>query len=151
MKQTHWQLALGLALCALVPVMTVARNRVTRPFKMEAQSQMVLSLEGGDFSSTASINASHCGRSVGLGWGTFNSATGEGSGQGKIIAANGDEIFFDMPSVVRNLITGGTGRFASASGEFNVVAIEQTGMEIDPVAGTVTLSFVWTAVGTLTF
>lgn len=119
---------------------------VTRPLKMQAHSQMVLRLADGSFNSTAWMNASHCGQSVALGWGLS-----EGVGAGKSIAANGDEIFFDTPTMLRGIITGGTGRFAGASGEFNVEVEEQTGMDLDPAAGTVTLSFVWTAMGTITY
>ena len=71
---------------------------------------------------------------------------------GKIIAANGDEIFFDSPTtVLQGIITGGTGRFAGASGEFNIVELEQTGMEPGTEPGTVKLSFVWSAAGTITY
>jgi hypothetical protein len=123
----------------------VPRNSVTRQVIMQAHSQMVLNLATGSFNSTAWINASHCGQSVGLSWGTG------GVGAGKIIAANGDEIFFDEPTPVKGLITGGTGRFAGASGEFDIAGIEQTGMEPGLEPGTVTLYFVWTATGTITY
>ncbi len=125
----------------------VPKNSVTRPVNMQAHSQMVLSLADGSYNSKAEIIASHCGKSVGLGWGLFG-----GAGAGKIIAANGDETFFDSPTtVLQGIITGGTGRFAGASGEFNIVALEQTGTDPGPDPGTVKLSFVWTATGTITY
>ena len=127
--------------------LTVPKNSVTRPVTMQAHSQMVLRLADGSYNSKAEIIASHCGKSVGLGWGLFG-----GAGAGKIIAANGDEIFFDSPTtVLQGIITGGTGRFAGASGEFNIVALEQTGTDPGPEPGTLTLSFVWTATGTITY
>ncbi|HEY5915236.1 MAG TPA: hypothetical protein VJA21_31975, partial [Verrucomicrobiae bacterium] len=125
----------------------VPKNSVTRPVKMQAHSQMVLNLANGSYNSKAEIISSHCGKSVGLGWGLFG-----GAGAGKIIAANGDEIFFDSPTtVLQGIITGGTGRFEDASGEFNIMELEQTGMEPGPDPGTVTLSFVWSAAGTITY
>jgi len=128
--------------------LTVPKNSVTRPFKMEAQSELVLTVADGSYKSKAWINASHCGQSVGSGEGFF-----EGGGTGNIIAANGDEISFVMPAdgTGRSIITGGTGRFAGASGEFKDVAMAQTGMEPGPEPGTVKLSFVWSAVGTITY
>jgi hypothetical protein len=53
--------------------------------------------------------------------------------------------------MIQSVITGGTGRFEGATGEFFIVSIELTGMEIDPFAGTMTLSFVWTASGTICY
>ena len=152
MKRTNWQLVLGLAVCALMPgMMASAKNPVPRPFKMKAHSQMVLSLTDGSFNATAWGQATHCGQTINLGWGVFNPATGEGSGGGTIIAADGGEISFDSPTMAQNIITGGTGRFEGASGEFSIVSIETTGTDLDPVAGTMALSFVWTASGTITY
>ena len=155
--RTNRKLSLGLAavLCGLLlssatwasGKLTVPKNSVTRQITMQAHSQMVLSLADGSFNSKAEIIASHCGKSAAVAWGLA-----EGASAGKIIAANGDEIFFDSPTTtLQGIITGGTGRFAGASGEFNIVKLEQTGMELDPVAGTLTLSFVWTATGTITY
>ena len=142
----------ALAVCALLPVMLGSlKNPVPRPIKMKAHSQMVLSLADGSYHATAWGEATHCGEFVSLGSGVFNPATGEGSGGGTIIAANGDEIFFDSLTMAQNIITGGTGRFEGATGEFIMVSMEQTGMDLDPVAGTMTLSFVWTASGTITY
>ncbi|HEY5915733.1 MAG TPA: hypothetical protein VJA21_34540, partial [Verrucomicrobiae bacterium] len=49
--------------------LTVPKNSVTRPVKMQAHSQMVLNLANGSYNSKAEIISSHCGKSVGLGWG----------------------------------------------------------------------------------
>ena len=151
--KTNRKLSLGLAalLCGvLLPSALRASGKlqtVTRPVKMQAHSQMVLNLANGSYNSKAEIISSHCGKSVGLGWGLYG-----GAGAGKIIAANGDEIFFDSPTtVLQGIITGGTGRFAGASGEFNIVELEQAGMEPGTEPGTVKVSFVWTATGTITY
>ncbi len=128
--------------------LTVPKTSVTRPFKIEARSEMVLTVADGSYKSTAWMIASHGGQSVGSAEGYIG-----GAGTGTITAANGDEISFVMPAdgTGKSIITGGTSRFASASGEFKDVAIEQTGMEPGPEPGTVKLSFVWTAEGTITY
>jgi hypothetical protein len=142
----------ALTACALLPLAWASqKNPVPRPFKMQAHSQNVASLVDGNFEATAWGQATHCGRCVSLGWGTLNLVTGEATGSGKIIAANGDEIFFDNPNMSQSVITGGTGRFEGATGEFFIVSIERTGMEIDPMAGTMTQSFVWTVSGTICY
>ena len=142
----------ALAMCALLPLAWASqKNPVSRPFKMQAHSQMVVSLADYSTVATAWGEATHCGKFVALGWGEFNPATGEPTGSGNIIAANKDEIFYDTLPMGHNMITGGTGRFEGATGEFSVVSIEQTGMELDPFAGTMTLSFVWTASGTICY
>ena len=111
--KTNRKLTLGFAalLCGiLLPSALRASGKlqtVTRPISMKAHSQMVLNLANGSYNSKAEIISSHCGKSVGLGWGLFG-----GAGAGKIIAANGDEIFFDSPTtVLQGIITGGTGSF----------------------------------------
>ena len=142
----------ALAVCALLPLAWASqKNPVPRPFKMQAHSQMVVSLV--DFSTVATAwgEATHCGKCVSFGWGWFNPLAWELIGSGTIIAANNDEIFYDCPNTIQTVITGGTGRFEGATGEFSVVSIEQTGMELDPFAGTMTLSFVWTASGTICY
>jgi hypothetical protein len=63
----------ALAVCALLPVvMASQKNPVPRPFKMQAHSQMVVSLADYSFVATAWGEATHCGKCVSLGWGLFN-------------------------------------------------------------------------------
>ena len=142
----------ALAVCALLPLAWASqKNPVPRPFKMQAHSQMVVSLVDYSTVATAWGEATHCGKCASLGWGLFNPLAWELIGSGKIIAANNDEIFFDCPNTIQTVITGGTGRFEGATGEFFVVSMDLTGMETDPVANTMTLSFVWTASGTICY
>jgi hypothetical protein len=56
----------ALVACALLLPAVVAnvKNPVFRPFKIEAQSQMVLNLADGSFNSTAWGEATHCGKFV---------------------------------------------------------------------------------------
>jgi hypothetical protein len=145
-QKTNKGLSLGLAavLCGLLlpSVIGASGNAVQRPWEMQAYSEMVVSLPDMTFlSSTAWIDASHCGQSLGEGW----------PGGGKIIAANGDVIFFAMTSLTHNVITGGTGRFEGASGEFDFAEEEVIGMGPGPKPGTATFYVVWTATGTITY
>jgi hypothetical protein len=151
MKRSNWQLILILMASALLPVMASSANDpVARPFKMNAHSQMVVNLIDGSFDATAWGQATHCGQTISLGWGMLNPLTGEGFGEGKIIAANGDKILYDNPTMADSIITGGTGRFEGAVGGFTVTLLSRTA-SIDPVAGTMTLYFVWTASGSITY
>lgn len=150
-QTTNRRLSLGLAalLCALLlPAAILAKGKsVPRPWEMQAYSEMVVSLPAMTFvSSTAWIDASHCGKSMAY------AGAPDPADKGYIIAANGDVIFFDMPSQLHGVITGGTGRFEGASGEFSIPT-EPTlvGMKPGPVLGTAILCFVWAGTGTISY
>jgi len=144
------KLSLGLAalLCGLlVPSALGASGKsVQRPWEMQAYSEMVVSLPDMTFlSSTAWIDASHCGQSMAY------AGRPDEPDKGHIIAANGDVIYFDMPSQLQGVITGGTGRFEGASGEFNVAEPTPIGMKPGREPGTAIICFVWTGTGTITY
>ncbi len=67
-------------------------------------------------------------------------------------SANGDQILFIWPltDVTQVTITGGTGRFAAATGEFAITLLSQE-VSVDPVAGMMTIDLTWTASGTITY
>jgi hypothetical protein len=121
---------------------------VTRPLKMMAESQRVIDLTDGSLVAHAEGVSSHMGR-----------VTMDCSGfvddpiiYGTINAANGDIVYWEgnLNSILTT-ITGGTGRFEDAQGEFIITEITLLGEEIDPVAHTLTQTFVWTASGTIAY
>ncbi len=151
-SKTNKKLSLGLAavLCGLLVSSAIGASgeSVQRPWEMQAYSEMVVSLPDMTFlSSTAWIDASHCGQSMAY------AGLPDEPDRGHIIAANGDVIYFDMPSSqLQGIITGGTGRFEGASGEFNITTEPKLiGMKPGPVPGTAILCFMWSGTGTITY
>ncbi len=155
MKRSYWQCVLALALCTLVPVMAAqAKARVTRPLKMQAQTQQVWQLDTNGvpvqmLSAGGWGVATHCGL-------FYTAPSGapapDGFMAGFMKSANGDQILFIWPltDVTRVTITGGTGRFAAATGEFAITLLSQK-VSVDPVAGMMTIDLTWTASGTITY
>jgi hypothetical protein len=89
--------------------------------------------------------ASHFGNCTMAGWGSAMSPISDGT----ITAANGDLVNFVFNSATHTVtITGGTGRFEHASGEFTLVT-EEVGRVFGP--GTMTIYFVWTGEGTISY
>lgn len=120
---------------------------VTRPLKMMAQSQQVIDLTDGSLVAHADGVSSHLGQ-------VAMDCTGfvdDPVFYGTIIAANGDllNMEWELNSLLVT-ITPGTGRFEDAHGEF-IMEIISSSQEVDPVAQTMTLSFVWSASGTITY
>jgi len=131
MFKTKWSIVLALALCALLlPITGTGKDQVERPFKLHGENTVIADLEGfilhGNpvcpyWTESESGEATHLGRYTSEGGGTINLATGVVTGSGYVTAANGDELFWEMtiqmgaPAGVVTF-TGGTGRFAGASG-----------------------------------
>ena len=156
MKTATRRLVVALAICTLVPIATTsAKDKVTRPFKMSAHSQMVVDLTGCDpmyapfgcaYVAHAEGVATHMGQVTAYETGIVAPMT-----WGVMTAANGDELFYDfnsMSSVVT--ITGGTGRFEGATGEI-LLETELVSSVFDPIEMTITNTLVWTGSGTLTY
>ncbi len=156
MKRVNWQFVLTLAVGTLLPAMAAqAGDGVPRPFKIQAQSHQVWQLDTNGvpvqlLSAEGWGVATHCG----LGYmGLSGPPSPEGNVEGFMTSANGDQIFwvgsltdFTAPTTV----TGGTGRFAGATGEFDITPLSQE-VVVDPVARTMTIYFTWTASGTITY
>jgi hypothetical protein len=95
--------------------------------------------------------ATHLGKFTVIELVTVNTATGMGSGIFLFTAANGDTVFgtisgqatFTPPNVLSIVeiatITGGTGRFAGATGSFNVARLKNTvtGATVGSFSGTI--------------
>ena len=149
MKPGTRRLVVALAVCALVPVVTAsAKQQVPRPFKMAAHSQATINLADYSVVAHAEGVASHMGQ-----------VTADASGYatdpvsyGTLTAANGDTVYWAQEAGLDVVtITGGTGRFAGASGQFTLVVLMDGPPVVDPVAGTMTMNYIWTASGTITY
>jgi hypothetical protein len=134
-QQTHQKPATSLALAALA-VLALAGTAAAQkqvPFRGSIQGAEIDEVQGTtllvDGSGTG--NATHLGRFAVTWEFTVNLLDGSGIGSYHFIAANGDSIFTDVlgqgqptgtPGVSRivemHTITGGTGRFAGATGSF---------------------------------
>jgi len=146
MKRNWWFAAALGALVLLAATTAGAQTAVTRPWTMAAESQQVIRLSDGALSAHAWGQASH--------FGTF---TSEGTGrlgnpfsQGTMTAANGDLVYFEGGVNGVYTVTGGTGRFAGATGTFVVTPLT-IGNPVPHPDGTVTIDLTWTAVGTITY
>jgi len=148
MKRQNCQFLAGLAVCALVTALSAsAKESVPRPFNMKADSQQVWQLDD-DYNPIQMLVAegwglaTHCGA---ITMEMYDLTTGA------ITAANGDQIsFFWIPGEMTVTITGGTGRFDGAAGEFTMTVLSQT-VTVDPVAMTMTVQLTWTASGTIIY
>jgi hypothetical protein len=133
MKRTYRQLVLGLALCALVPVIAAGPGKVVeRPHKKHGETVMIVDLSAATWDSSLGAFAcpwslvevgvaTHMGRYVAQGEGVayFDAAfnpTGIITGQGSAVVANGDSIVWESPYAGYVTYLSGTGRFANVSG-----------------------------------
>ena len=133
---------LGLAFMLIQMPGVNAKDKVTRPFQISAQSAFL------DFPSTPLMVvdqgvASEIGRFVLVG-----KYLAPGSGFGIIYAANGDQIFWEEEKGVLEF-RGGTGRFEHVTGgfEFSIGSFEP----VEGPAGTTTLVLTYTGKGTITY
>lgn len=168
MLKTKWNIALALAVCALLlSTAVIAKHPVERPFKAHASNTIV-----GDFASI-DIDPDYdpyvCWEATGCGEATHSGRfelVGEGRlyldelgvptfsiGSGWTTAANGDEAHwesFEIYGTQQGTITftGGTGRFENASGGFS---FESTVTEEKWDGTILTLTYSWTGTGTITY
>jgi len=149
MRKSTRRLVVALAVCVLVPGMTaIAKDKVTRPFRMAADSQLVIDLGFGTYEARAEGVATHLGRVTIYQAGSLSDPVATGT----MTAANGDQVHYQFNSATSEVtIVGGTGRFTGAGGTFTL-QIQPVGPPVlDPGAGTMTQNFTWTGLGTITY
>jgi hypothetical protein len=147
MRKSIRMFVLGVSVCMLMIVADAgAKDKlVPRPLKMMVQSQQVINLTNGSLVAHAEGVSSHLGSVTMDSAGTVSDPIFYGT----ITAANGDLIYWEWEAnSILVTITGGTGRFEGAQGEF-IMDITPSGQKLDPVSQTMTLTFVWTATGTI--
>lgn len=156
MKRSNWRFILTLAVCTLLPALAAqAKDKVPRPLKMQAQTQQVWQVDPITGAPVQLLSAEGWG--VGTHCGLFYTASSgppspEGVLEGFITSANEDQIFWaGLLTEPRLTITGGTGRFAGATGEFTHTILSTEVVSVDPVAKTMTIDLTWTASGTITY
>ncbi len=140
---------LAVSACALMMTAgAVAKEKpVSRPFKMMIYSQQVINLNDGSFVGRGEGVASHLGLITIEGPGNLADPISRGT----ITAANGDLVYWEWEiSTLLVTITGGTGRFEGAGGEF-IMDVEVVSQEFDPVANTMTNTYIWSASGTISY
>jgi hypothetical protein len=140
---------LALSGCALMMATGAGAKQkpVTRPFKMMVHSQQVINLRDGSFVGRGEGVASHLGLITIEGPGNL----AEPISRGTITVASGDLIYWEWEiSTLLVTITGGTGRFEGAGGEF-VMDVELVSQKFDPAANTITNTYIWAASGTISY
>lgn len=130
MKRTYRQWWLGLALCALVPLVTAgSKPLVERPMRFRGESTILMNMADGTWTSVISGVGTHSGVCTGT------SSGDQSGGTGTTTAANGDTLdwsvvldpceidFVNMTVLTTGTVfwEGGTGRFANASGSATLV------------------------------
>ncbi len=125
--------AAALAFCLLlVPALASPKHPVERPFKILVQETVVMSLLDFTWQNQMSGQATHLGRFSGSGAGSYDLATDLVSGEVTYIAANGDQLTWELQSPGSGggtcTIIAGTGRFEHASGVFvsHVLSSDET-------------------------
>jgi len=125
MKRSIWIMALAGLSLTLATVNAWAKNQETRPWTVCGDTIGIVDLsylsEGyAPWTATDSGQASHLGKYILQAEGINNFVTGKNKGAGRMIAANGDELYFETEAIAETTVVmtviGGTGRFDGASG-----------------------------------
>jgi len=124
MFKSRWNIVWVLVACALLLSTTVsAKKQVERPFTI--RGDVTVTFVPSYYASATGV-ATHIGK---------YSGSAEVMGKGILIAANGDELYWDenfydliwtdttLTFTMKFTITGGTGRFEGASGSFGPVTV----------------------------
>ena len=136
-----------------VEAATAHARQVERPFNIRGNTTAVVNLLDGSFEAEGGGIATHLGKYSMAGWGVMNPETGDGAGGGVTTAANGDQLHWDYTSLGTTLtftFKGGTGRFQHATGGLTFVA-EVVSADVDPVAGTLTLTYSFAGTGSIKY
>jgi hypothetical protein len=130
------------------------KNPVTRPMKACGSGSGVITLNADgvpvSIVNVAVMHATHMGLATSLLAATFNE-NGVPVGPGTLTAANGDQIFVEETGGPVNLFTGGTGRFAGATGTYRTVELVLGPFLPGPIPGTVVVEFTFRNEGTITY
>ena len=132
------------------------KNPVTRPIKAHGYDTLVVSLVDGSLVASEQGEGTLTGKYVTHFVGQMDLATGQVIwGEGYLTAANGDRVFMTMTAAgpetgIVSIFTGGTGRFAGATGSVTFV-ISDVVITVDPVAMTMTITEQATIDGTITY
>ena len=150
--QKHVMLiALGACLFGLSALGSL-KNPVTRPNKAHGYATVVVSLQDGSFVASEQGQGTHTGQYITHIVGVLDLKTGLAVwGEGYLTAANGDQMFVEMSAGGGPFyITGGTGRFEGATG-IGTEAMSDVEVTVDPVAGTMTMTYEATIGGSITY
>ena len=144
--------------CLISTVAANAQQKVERPFTMTGHSQVVITFTqscypgsqyfpmGCPYAGRGEGVASHLGKVTTTDIGIFP------LGAAVIIAANGDQLLFSVNNATGLMeINGGTGRFEGATGAAIGTLTPDGDPIVDPVAGTFTQAFSWTAEGRIKY
>ncbi|MBP7053523.1 MAG: hypothetical protein KBE65_21140 [Phycisphaerae bacterium] len=127
---------------------------MTRPFKISGNMTLVLDLTTMAWEMEDWGQATHMGRHANEGSGLATDPTlADGTGSGVNTVASGDQVFWDIVAdggVWTVTFTGGTGRFAGATGSFIAVP---SGMVVATGQGSAQLTYTlaYTGNGTITY
>lgn len=128
------------------------KNPVARPVKVNADVVFIVSLDPttlGEAVGVGNGEGSHVGKFAVHAAGSFDFETSEFVGEGILTAANGDQLYFKMRRLGGVQITGGTGRFANATGGYMLTPT--TPAEQRVVDGQLIVMFSYTGQGTITY
>jgi len=128
------------------------KNPVTRPVKVNADVVFIVNLDPtalGEAVGLGNGEGSHVGRFAVHAAGSFDFETSEFVGEGILTAANGDLLYFKMRRLGGVQFTGGTGRFANATGGYMLTPT--TPAEQRVVDGQLIVMFSYTGQGTITY
>ena len=157
MKMTRDALLLSLALVTIAAPAVAGGKKVSKPFKVWQTETITIDMRSGPVEDGMGLyfpfvpeqfdsHGTHLGNYVGSGEGRFYVFLWETMApaamvvaSGKYVAANGDEIYYDFSvedveagvESGGSTITGGTGRFEGATGEFGYVTYTETAEMID--------------------
>jgi len=132
--------------------MASTQNPVSRPVKVIEGHLTITIDQAGNYVFTDWAWASHTGLATNSGAGALDMASGQFvSGTGVVIAANGDTLNWTVGTVPNTIVyTGGTGRFAGATGGLAVTVTSQTLLSVNG-DGTVTFLMTYVGDGTVTY
>ena len=154
MFKSKWNIVVAFVACALLlPATVSAKKQVERPFNIRGDVISVVNLADGSLNATVKGNATHLGQFSGTSVG--NAFLGYENAE--LTAANGDKLTWFATIIpggpgeylIEVTFTGGTGRFASATGGCSTVITPNIDASSKP--GFWIITFSYSASGTITY